>query len=101
MVTMLSITAKVRTLVGELDLAIHVCDDLLGTLENCPKDQLTDRVGIFARQMPDYKILTQERKSGIDVIRQICTQELSIEEGKSIIQRSRTELKNTRQLIKL
>ena len=101
MVTMLSITAKVRTLVGELDSAIHVCDDLLGTLENCPKEQLTDRVGIFARQMPDYKILTQERKGTLDLIRQLCTAELSIEEGRSLIRRYRSELENTRKLIKL
>lgn len=98
---MLSITAKVRTLVGELDSAIHVCDDLLGVLNNCTKEQLPDRIGIFARQMPDYKIITQERKDAIDLIRQICTQELSIDKAKTLIQNTQAELKNTRKLINL
>jgi len=98
---MLSITAKVKTLVGELDSAIYICDELLKTLENCPKNQLTDRVGIFARQMPDYKILTQEKNGALNVIRKICTAEISIEEAISFISQARTELENTRKLINL
>lgn len=101
MVTMLSITSKLRALVGELESAIHVCDDLLGTLESCQVNQLTNCVGVFARQMPDYKIMREERQEAIDIIRQVCTQEMSVNKAKEIISKARAELENTRKLIHL
>ncbi len=94
-------TSKLRTLVEELNSAIHICDDLLGTLEICPVSQLTNCVGVFARQMPDYKIMREERQEAIDIIRQVCTQEMSVNEAKEVISKARAELENTRKLIHL
>jgi len=51
--------------------------------------------------MPDYKILTQEKNGALNVIRKICTAEISIEEAISFISQARTELENTRKLINL
>ena len=98
---MLSITAKLRTLVKELDLIIHVSSDLLGTLENCNPEELSDKIGVFARQMPECKILTTERKEAIDLVRMICTKEITVEKAIELVRSARAELVDTRALIKL
>ena len=98
---MLSITAKVRTLVKELDGMIHLCSDFIGTLENCKPKELPDKVGAFARNMPDYKILTNECKVARDLVRMVCTKEVTIEKAIEIVKSARAELVDTRELIKL
>ena len=98
---MLSITAKVRTLVKELDVMIHLCSDLIGTLKDCSSQELSDKIGVFAREMPECKILTSERKDAIDLVRMVCTKEIAVEKAIKLVESARSELVDTRSLIKL
>ena len=98
---MLSITAKVKILANELDSAINLCSNIIGALSNCREQNLTEHVGVFARQMPDYKILTQEKREAMDLIREVCTAEVTPEEARRTFLRARKELENTRKLINL
>ena len=98
---MLSITAKVRTLAKELDGMINWCFDLIGTLDNVSEEELPDKIGIFARQMPEFKILTSERKDAIDLVRMVCTKEVTVEKAIELIISARAELVDTRELIGL
>jgi len=98
---MLSITAKVKTLAKELDGMIHWSADLLGTLVDCPCNALSDKIGEFARSMPEYKILTHERETALKVVRMVCTKEITVEKAIEFIKDARDELVDTRALIKL
>ena len=98
---MLSITAKVRTLAKELDGMIHLCSDLIGILRTVSEEELPDKIGGFARNMPDYKILTNECKAARDLVRMVCTKEVTLEKAIEIVKSARAELVDTRALIKL
>lgn len=98
---MVLITTKMIKYAEELDLCIKSFQNIFDTLANCPKEQFMNRIGIFARQMPDYKILTDEKKNGLLVVRQICTGELSVEEAKKVIKETQKKLENTRKRIAL
>jgi hypothetical protein len=102
MVTMLPITAKIRTLVKELDSAINFCNDLIPVLEGCTSSsELPEKVGVFARKMPEYKVLADERQGAFNLIRKVCTLELSTSEAAELCKKYRDELKANRKLINL
>jgi hypothetical protein len=98
---MLSATDQVRTIAEELDCAIGIGKDVLGTLETVKPKNLTEKIGIFAKKIPDWKLLVLERRVAIDFIRQICTAELSIAEGKELCKKYIGELEDARRLINL
>jgi len=99
---MLSITAKVRKLAEELDSAITVGKGLQEALESYTDfDKLDEKIGIFARQMPDWRILTEEKQNGLNFVRKICTGEISILEAKELVEKLISELESTRRLIKI
>lgn len=75
---MLAITAKVRLLKQEVFSAISICKDIIGSLSVLkPTDDYRQKIGIFAVQMPDWKILTDEKHGMIDTIRRVCTGEMT------------------------
>lgn len=98
---MLAITENFKTFVNELDSAINLCIDISEILVDCRREDLTERVGIFARKMPDYKILVQEREEILELIRKTCTEEYSMFDAHLLFASTRAELESTRRLIKL
>ena len=75
---MLAITAKVRLLKEEVFSAINVCKDIIGALEGLESNSdYRKEIGIFAVQMPDWKILADERIKAVNLIRQVCSGEFS------------------------
>jgi hypothetical protein len=98
---MLSAAGQVRTIAEELDAAIGIGKDVLGTLETVKPRSLTEKIGSFVKEIPDWKLLVLERRVAIDFIRQICTAELSIAEAKELCKKYISELEETRRLINL
>ncbi len=90
---MLAITAKVRLLKEEVYSAKNICKDIIGTLEGV--DHYTDyrkKIGIFAVQAPDWKILTNEKHAMQDLIRKVCSGEVSSKEAKAKFEVALNEL---------
>ena len=75
---MLHITGSVITLRKELSSAESVCIGIISTLQAVkPETNLTKNVGIFAVQMPDYKVLARDADSAKKLLRMVCTGEMS------------------------
>ncbi len=90
---MLAITAKARLLKEEVSSAINVCNSILTSLSKLNDDSdYRKEIGIYAIQAPDWKILVDERKKFIDIIRQICTGEISTKDAHSLISQAILEL---------
>ena len=82
--TMLHITGSMKTLKGELWSARNVLKDIIGVLKSANSDiNLTKEVGIFVIQMPDYKILNKDADTAKQILRKVCTGELSCSEASS------------------
>ena len=90
---MLAITHKVRLLKQEILSAIGVCRDLSGALQGVTDEtDFRNEIGFFARQTPDWRILTDERCRFQDGVRRICTGEVSVDEAIQVLQSTLTEL---------
>ena len=75
---MLAITAKTRILKSELLSAKAVTLDIIGSLKGITeKSDVRKSIGIFAVQMPDWKILTAEKEQLRDTVRKVCTGEIT------------------------
>jgi len=98
---MLSITAKIMKLKEELDSAIQIAKDLHNTLRYVNKGDLYDKVGVFAVQIPDWKILTDEKQDIVNFVRKTCTGELSLPDAITFAEKLVNEFESTRKLIKL
>lgn len=81
---MLHITGSMKTLKGELQSAKGLLKDIIGTLDSVTvTTNLTKTVGIFVIQMPDYKILSKDVDTAKQILRKVCTGELSNQEASS------------------
>lgn len=76
------IKGKVKELYDELYSARNVVKDIICSLESCDDNtNLTQVIGVYARQMPVYKILAEKRVACISCLRQVCTGEMSVEKA--------------------
>lgn len=74
---MLHITGSVRQLKEELRIARGLIKDVIGVLENVnPETNLTKSVGIFAVQMPEFKIIAKDADTAKRTLRMVCTGEM-------------------------
>ena len=75
---MLHITGSMKTLKGELELAIGLCKDIIGVLDSVTSDSnLTKKVGTFILKMPDFKVLAKDTETAKQILRKVCSGELS------------------------
>ena len=96
---MLHITGSMKSLKGELYSARNVFKGIISVLEKVDSStNLTREVGIFAMQMPDYKILAKDADSAKKVLRKVCTGELSANEA---LTKFKSALKEVEQLQKM
>jgi hypothetical protein len=97
-----SIKKKVMDLHEELTRAKHVVKDIKGSLESCTEaTNLTETIGIYARQMPNFKILAEQRVSCLSFVRQVCTGELKKEEALELLGVAEKHLNEALDCIKL
>lgn len=90
---MLAITAKARLLKEEVFSAINVCKDIIGTLKNVSdKTDFKKEIGIFALQAPNWRILIDEKNQMVQVVRKICTGEMTPEEALPLFESGLKEL---------
>ena len=76
--------------------------DIIGSLETCDDDtNLTQKIGIYARQMPEFKILTEQRVACLSIVRQVCTGELSLEKSLEFFHTAEKQLNEALECIKL
>ena len=74
---MLHITGSVKQLKEELRIARGLIQDITGVLDNVNVEtNLTKSVGIFAVQMPEFKILAKDADSAKRILRMVCTGEM-------------------------
>ena len=84
---MLAITAKVKLLKEEVLSARHVCKDIIGTLEGIkPDSDYRKEIGVYAVQAPDWKILRDEKNHLQQLVRKVCTGEISPTEALAAFQ---------------
>ena len=96
---MLHIIGSMKTLKGELCSLNHVFKGIISVLKKVDSStNLTKELGIFAVQMPEYKILTKDADSAIKAIRKVCTGEATVDEG---LVKFETALKEVEQLQKM
>lgn len=96
------IKSKVRDLHEELTRAKHVVKDIKGSLEACTETtNLTKEIGIYARQMPNFKILAEQRVACISFVRQVCTGELTPEKALELLSEAEKQLSDALDCIKL
>ena len=75
---MLQIIGSMKTLKGEAKRAKALCLDILGDLEQITaSDNLTNRIGIYVRQMPDFKVLSKDAESTKQLLRKVCSGEIT------------------------
>lgn len=90
---MLAITAKTKSLKGEIFSAKNVCRDIICTLRNASDSTDYRReIGIFAKQAPNWKILTCEKQAMQELIRKVCTDEITPEDAKRKFESALEEL---------
>lgn len=76
--TMLHITGSMKTLKGELQSARNLLKDIIGTLQSVtPDTNLTKDVGIFVVQMPEYKVLAKDSENAKQLLRKVCSGEIT------------------------
>jgi len=93
---------KVQDLHEEFTRAKHVVKDIKGSLEACTETtNLTKEIGIYAREMPPFKILAEQRVSIISFVRQVCTGELQAEEALQLLRVAEKYLDEALDCIKL
>ena len=96
---MLHITGSMKTLKGELYSARNVFKGIISVLKKVDSStNLTKELGIFALQMPDYKIISKDADAAKKVIRKVCTGELSADEA---LTKFETALKEVKKLQKM
>lgn len=90
---MKDIKGKVLELHSELTSARHLVKDIIGTLKCCDDGTiLTQAVGIYARQMPKFKILAEQRVHSLSIVRQVCTGEIEIEKAIELFKTAEKQL---------
>lgn len=82
-----SIKGKVEELYTEIWRARNIITDIIGSLMACNVNtNLTQDIGVFARQMPEFKILAEQRVACLSYLRQVCTGEMRLEEALELFQ---------------
>lgn len=90
---MKDIKGKVLELHIELTSAKNLVKDIIGTLKICNDNtNLTQTVGIYARQMPNFKILAEQRVDCLSLVRQICTGEMKAQEAIELFKTAEKQL---------
>lgn len=88
------IKGKVQDLYNELSCANQSVKDVIASLQSCSHStNLTEKVGIHARQMPEFKILVEPRVHCLSIIRQVCTGEMPVEKALKLFQEAEKQLK--------
>ena len=96
------IKGKVKKLYDELWSARNVVRDIIGSLETCDDNtNLTQKIGIYARQMPEFKILAEKRVHCLSIVRQVCTGEMSVEKSLELFHIAEKQLNEALDCIKL
>ena len=96
------IKGKVKELYDEIWRARNVVRDIIGSLETCDDNtNLTQKIGIYARQMPEFKILTEKRVACLSIVRQVCTGEISVEKSLELFHTAEKQLNEALECIKL
>ena len=90
---MLAITAKAKLLKQEVLSAKNICKDIIDTLLNVTNDtDFKKEIGVFALQAPNWKILTDEKRQMQDLVRKVCTGEVTPDEAIVVIREALVEL---------
>lgn len=75
---MLQIIGSMKTLKGEVKQAKALCLDIISDLEQITAtDNLTNRIGIYVRQMPEFKVLTKDAETAKQTLRKVCSGEIT------------------------
>jgi len=81
---MLHITASTKLLKEELRIADGLIRDIMGSLtaahENSAKN-LTNYIGIYIREMPDFKVLAKDAEEAKQLLRKVCSGEIKPNEA--------------------
>ena len=92
---MLHITASTKLLKEELRIADGLLKDIIVTLDNVNSEtNLTKSVGIFAVQMPEFKVLTKDADSARRILRLVCTGEMHPSEAANKFRAAYLEISN-------
>ena len=69
----------------ELRKARAVTSDLINALSSPDEQTVAEKLGVCASQMPNFTLLTEERKTALGFIQQICSKQLDVPTGLAIL----------------
>ena len=76
---MLHITESTKTLRKELRVANNYINDIISVFANInSKDNLTEKIGKFVINMPEFKVLARDSEMARLILRKVCTGEINI-----------------------
>ena len=97
---MLHITGSMKALKEELRTALGLINAIVITLNNVTDEtNLTKKVGTFAVQMPEFKILAKDADSAKRILRMVCTGEMQPGEAACKFNRAAKEVDDLYQLL--
>ena len=86
---------KQSALEEDLKILQNVVKDAIGSLKAVTETtDLSEKIGVFARKMPELPILEERRVEFISLVRQVCTKEKSVEKGISLLEKEEAEINN-------
>ncbi len=75
-----------QNLSKEINDALTFVCALIDALDECnATTNLTNKIGRYARKMPEFKILSEQRIKCLSLIRQVCTGEMSPENASQLL----------------
>ena len=75
---MLHITGSCKALLEELRLANNLCNDIIGVIKRVNSNtDFKKEFGIFVIQMPEFKIISKDAEAAKQLLRKVCTGELT------------------------
>lgn len=69
----------------ELRKARAVTSDLINALNSPDEQTVAEKLGVCASQMPNFTLLTEERKTALGFIQQICSKQLDVPTGLAVL----------------
>ncbi len=88
-----NVKRKVEELYNELCAGKGLVLSIISTLEDCDdQTNFTERIGCFARSMPEFKILAAQRENFVSLVRKICTGEVSLEKALELLREAEKQL---------
>lgn len=90
---MLHITASTKILKEEARIAHNLINEIIKALRtSIAQDNLSNTIGIFVVQMPQFKVLAKDAEDAKQILRKVCTREITPKDALSKFEKAHSEI---------